>query len=70
MRARLSKSPRVTGGDFLFLVRFCRRLLRRRRSANTFQLSGETPEANFFKPHMVDLWVWKHFLAPIWMTLG
>ena len=64
------KSPRV------FLVRFRhrhhRRLrrLRRRRSTNTFQLSGKTPEANFFKPHMVDLWVWEHLLAPISVTLG
>ena len=47
-----------------------RRLRRRRRSANTFQLSGKTPEANFFKPHMVDLWVWENFLAPISVTLG
>ena len=51
----------------MFLVRF---RLRRRRSANTFQLSGKTPEANFFKPHMVDLWVWENFLAPISVTLG
>ena len=46
--------------DLLFLVRF-----RRRRSANTFQLSGKTPETIFFKPDMVDLWVWEIFLAPI-----
>ena len=43
---------------------------RRRRSANTFQLSGKTPEANFLKPHMIDLWVWEKFLAPISVTLG
>ena len=48
------KSPRV---------RFHRRL-RRRRSANTFQLSGKTPQSNFFKPHMVDLWVWENFWHP------
>ena len=46
------KSPR-------FLVR-----LRRRHSAHTFQLPGKTPEANFFKPHMVDLWVWEFFWHP------
>ena len=63
------KSPRVTGG-LLFLVRFHHRLRRRRRSANTFQLSGKTHEANFFKPHMVDLWVWENILAPISVTLG
>ena len=56
------KSP----GDLLFLVRFrCRRC-----SAKTFQLYGKTPEAIFFKPHMVDLWVWENFLAPISVTLG
>ena len=38
----------------MFLVRLRRRRLRR-RSANTCQLSGKTPEANFFKPHTVDL---------------
>ena len=55
----------------MFLVRFRRRLRRRRRrSANTFQLSGKTPEANFFKPYMVDQWVWKKNLAPISVTLG
>ena len=37
------KSPQVTGG-LMFFVRF-----RRRRSVNTFQLSGKTPDANFFK---------------------
>ena len=31
---------------------------------------GKTPEANFFKLHMVDLWVWEKFLAPISVTLG
>ena len=31
---------------------------------------GKTPEANFFKLHMLDLWVWEHFLAPISVTLG
>ena len=54
--------------DLLFLVRF--RRLCRRHSAKTFQLSGKTPEANFFKPHMVNLWVWENFLAPISVTLG
>ena len=44
------KSPRVTGW-LLFLIRF-----RRRRSANTFQLSAKTPEANFFITHTVNLW--------------
>ena len=47
-----NKSPRVIGG-FLVLVRF----RRRRRSANTFKLSGEIPESNFLKQHMVDLWM-------------
>ena len=56
-------------GDLLFLVHFRRRLCRR-RSGNTFQLSGKTPKANFFKPHMVDLWVWEILLAPISVTLG
>ena len=46
--------------DLLFLVRF----RRRRRSATTFQLSGKTPEANFFKPHEVNLWVWENFWHP------
>ena len=54
---------------YLFLVRFRRRRLRR-RSANTCQLSGKTPEANLFKPHMVDLWMREIFLAPISVTLG
>ena len=62
----LMKSP----GDLLLLVRFRRRRLRRRRSANAFQLSGKFPEANLFKPHMVDLWVLEKFLAPISVTLG
>ena len=55
----------------LFLVRFRRRLPRRRRcrSANILSLIGKTPEANFFKPHMVDLRVWGTFLAPISVTL-
>ena len=52
----------------LFLVRFRRH--RRRRFTNTFQLSTKTPEANFFKPHMVDLWDWENFLTPISVTLG
>ena len=66
----LIKSPWVTGGLFV-LVPFHRRLRRcHRRSANTFQLSGKTPEANFFKPHMIDLWVWENVLAPISVTLG
>ena len=73
----LSLSHRGLPGDLLFLVRFRRRRrlrrhhrLRRRRSANTLQLSGKTCEANFFKPHTVDLWVWGNFLAPISVTLG
>ena len=33
-------------------------------------LRGKTPEANFFKLHMVDLWEWENFLAPISVTLG
>ena len=33
-------------------------------------MGGETPEANFFKLHMLDLWVWENFLAPISVTLG
>ena len=51
----------------MFLVRFRRRhrrFRRRRRSANTFQLSGKTPEARFFIPHMVDIWVLEKILAP------
>ena len=32
-------------------------------------MGGETPEANFFKLHMLDLWVWEKFLAPISVTL-
>ena len=67
LRVRVPSTQAPTlPGDLLFLVRF----RRRRRSANTFQLSGKTPEANFFKPHMVDVWVWKIFLAPILVTLG
>ena len=31
---------------------------------------GKTPEANFFKLHMLDLWVGENFFAPILMTLG
>ena len=53
----------------MFLVRLVRRL-RHRHSANTFQLSGKTPQANFIKPYMVDLWVWENVLAPISVTLG
>ena len=50
---RVFKSPLVTGG-LIVLFRFRHRLRRRRRrSAKTFQLSTKTPEANFFKPHMV-----------------
>ena len=72
---KITKSPRVPG-NLLFLVRFRRRLRcrrphrRHRRPANTFQLSGKTPEADFFKPHMVDLWVWENFWVPISVTLG
>ena len=51
-------------------LRLRRRRLRRRRSANTFQLSEKTPEANFFKLHMVNLWVWENILAPVSVTLG
>ena len=43
----LIKSPRVPGESLLFLVRFRRRLPRRRGSANTCQLFGQTPEAKF-----------------------
>ena len=58
------KSPRVTGGS-LFLVCFhCR------HSANTFQLPGKTLEANFFKPHMLNVWVWENILVLILVTLG
>ena len=69
------KSPRLTGGHivlvrFRFRLRHCRLHRRRRRSANTFQHSRKTPEANFFKPHMVDLWVWENFLLPISVTFG
>ena len=53
----------------MFLVCSRRRRLRRRRSLNTFQLSGKTPEANFFKPHMVNLWVWETLLALISVAL-
>ena len=74
MKSPRLTSPRVTGGLIVFFVRFRRRLrrlrLHHRRSANTFQLSRKTPEANFFKPHMVDLWVWENFLAPVSVTLG
>ena len=66
----LIKSPRVTRGLIVFGP-FRRRCLSRcRHSANTFQLSGKIPEANLFKPHMVDLWVWEKILAPISVTLG
>ena len=57
-------------GDLLFLVRFRHRRRLRRLSANTFQFSGKTPEAKFFKPHMLDLWVPENCLAPISVTLG
>ena len=52
------KSPRVW-----FLVGF-------HRHCSTFQLSGKTSESNFFKPHMVNLWVWENVLVPISVTLG
>ena len=55
-------------GGLIVLVRF--RCSHHRLSANTFQLFGKTPEANFFKPHMVNLWVWEKFLVPISVTLG
>ena len=61
------KSPWVTGG-LIVCVHFHR--CRHHSSANTFQLSRNTPEANSFKPHMVNLWVWEKFLAPISVTLG
>ena len=54
-------------GNYLFLVRFRRH---RRRSVNTFQLSGKTPDANFFKPHIINLYVWEQFLTPISLILG
>ena len=67
-----SFSPAGKPGDLLLLVRFrhCRHHHRRRhhRSANTFQNSGKIPEANFVKPHMVNLWVWENVLAPISVT--
>ena len=52
------KSPRVNGG-LIVIGPFPRRRrrLHRRHSANTFQLSGTNPEANFFKLHVVNLWV-------------
>ena len=53
------KSLWVTGG-LIFLVRFCCRS----HSINTFQLLRKTPEANFFKPHMVNLWVWDQRVLP------
>ena len=62
----LIKSLRVgLPGYFLLLVRFRRRL----RSANIFQLSGKTPEANIFEPNMANLWLCQ-FFAPISVTLG
>ena len=59
----------VTPGDLLFLVHLRRHLRRCHRSANTFNFR-ENPWANFFKPLMVNLWVWEKFLAPISVTLG
>ena len=32
-------------------------------------LQNKNPEDSFFKPHMVNLWVWEKFLAPISVTL-
>ena len=70
----LTKSP----GDLLLLVRFRRRRRRRRRhrhfsrrrSANTFQLSGKTSEANSFQAtHGWPVDVGKK-LASISVTLG
>ena len=57
------KSPRVTGGLTVFgpfplpppPPPFCQHF-------STFR---KTLEANFYKPHMVDLWVWENFLAII-----
>ena len=37
---------------------------------STFQLSRKTPEADFVKPHMVNLLVWEKKLTPISVTLG
>ena len=58
------------GGDLLFLVNFCHRCHHHRCSANTFHFSGKKHQANFFKPHMVNLWVLENFLVPISVTLG
>ena len=73
-QGQVIKPHRVTPGDLLFLVRFRHRRLRRRlhhrRSANTFQLFGETPEANFFKPYIVNLWVWEYILSLSPVTFG
>ena len=71
LNSLIIKSAQVTK-RLIVLVRFHRRLLhlRHRRSANTFHLPQKTPKANFFRPHMVDLWVWEIFLAPILVTLG
>ena len=63
----IMKWPRLTG-DLLFLVR-CRRRHRCRRSTNILQLFGKTPEANFFKPHMVNLWVWETCFVTMLVTL-
>ena len=67
----LIKSPQVTRGLVVFglfppppsplpLPPFCQHF-------STFQ---EYAEANFFKPHMVNLWVWEKFLVPVSVTLG
>ena len=61
------KSPWISGGCIVFglfpsppLPPLCQHF-------STFQ---ETPEANIFKPHMVNLWVWEKFLVSISVTLG
>ena len=62
---RLIKWPRVTGGLIVFGLfppplppPFCQ------------HFSGKTPEHNFFKPHMVDLWVWEKIFATHFGDLG
>ena len=60
----LFNSPRVTGGLIVFdpfpLPPFYQHF-------STFM---ETPEAKFFKPHMVDLWVWKKIFYTHFGDLG
>ena len=54
---QLMKSPRVTGELIVF-------------GPFPPSPSPQTSEANFFKPHMVDLWVWENCLLPISVILG